>query len=348
MNCCFQCFASPHIRDKINRNNQSGDCHFCGKVSTLIIDARELSIRFQSILDLYSIDEKGSACSSQIPVDFPQIFSEALSKETIQTLLEAIFADDLSVYGEYLEREIALSNINPRFQKEVTSLQLTWDGFVNEIKEVNRFHIKNLLDLTTLEKLLKIFIKKIDRGTIFYRGRISDADGYPKSEMLNPPGHLASSGRANPIGISYLYLANELRTTLFETRAAQHDYVTVGDFRLLENFQVIDLKHVSNQDPFDIAENELLEEYVAYLPFVIKLGNELSKPVRRNDSELDYLPTQYLTEFIKSMGVEAVVYGSSLDKKGYNLAVFDAKKIECLKTGVYEITDIKFNHQLIR
>lgn len=33
--------------------------------------------------------------------------------------------------------------------------------------------------------------------------------------------------------------------------------------------------------------------------FIDKLEQELSKPRRKNDSELDYLPTKYLSELIK-------------------------------------------------
>jgi len=36
--------------------------------------------------------------------------------------------------------------------------------------------------------------------------------------------------------------------------------------------------------------------------FIDKLEKKLSKPRRKNDSELDYLLTQYLSELIKLMG----------------------------------------------
>ncbi len=348
MKCCSRCFNSPYLKSKINYNKLMGDCDFCLAANVHVIDPRELSYSFQSIFDLYVINGNGNQATHQLEQDFSGLIFSISKHETIDKLLRAIFADDLQIYGDYLNNNILLScNENPQYTKEVSSLQLTWENFVNEIKSINRFHITSVFDFAKLEHILKINSVKLSKGKIFYRGRLSDVAGFPKEQMRNPPNHLAKSGRANPVGISYLYIANDLMTTLFETRAALHDYVSIGEFRLLEDIQIIDLKEIGNQDPFDLAQNELLEDYLAYLPFLKRLGYELAKPIRRQDSELDYLPTQYLTEFIKSIESDGIAYGSSLNKTGQNLAIFNPEKFECIKVNVYEIMDITFNHQLI-
>ena len=348
MNCCSECFNSPYLKDKINRNKLIGNCDFCGAIDAPVIDPRELSYDFQSILDLYVISDNGGQAVSQIEQDFSRVIFSTSEHKIIDWLLKAIFADDLQVYGDYLNNNIILGcNENPLYTDEVRSLQLTWGNFVNEIKSINRFHITSVLDFSKLEHLLKINSVKLPKGKIFYRGRISDSTGFQREKMWNPPNHLAKSGRANPVGISYLYIANDLPTTLFETRATLYDYVSVGEFRLLEDIQVIDLKTIGNQDPFDLAQNELLEDYLAYLPFLKRLGYELSRPVRRQDSELDYLPTQYLTEFIKSIKSDGVAYGSSFNNSGMNLAIFNPENFECIKVNVYEVIDITFNHRLV-
>jgi hypothetical protein len=97
-------------------------------------------------------------------------------------------------------------------------------------------------------------------------------------------------------------------------------------------------------DPILLAADEGLEDFMIYLPFITKLEQELSKPNRRNDSELDYLPTQYLSEFIKSIGYDGVEYQSSLYAEGYNLAIFNTDKFECINVEVREISKIKFTH----
>src|SRR5207247_2341088 len=95
-----------------------------------------------------------------------------------------------------------------------------------------------------LYNLLSAIKIKKSRGGIFYRARLSNKDGFPKEAMGNPPSSSAAAGRANPVGISYLYLSGDLDTTLFETRAGLYDYVSIGEFRLLEDIYVVDLKDV--------------------------------------------------------------------------------------------------------
>jgi len=100
-----------------------------------------------------------------------------------------------------------------------------------------------------------------------------------------------------------------------------------------------------NYSPMLYAENEVLEEFMTYLPFIINLENELSKPLRRDDNELDYLPTQYIAEFIKSLGFDGLRYKSSLSSTGHNLAIFNPNKLRCIEVVVLEVEEIKFKHK---
>jgi hypothetical protein len=164
--------------------------------------------------------------------------------------------------------------------------------------------------------------------------------------MRNPSADKAKAGRANPVGISYLYLADQLKTTLYETRASLYDFVSIGEFRLNEDIKVINLRG-DTYDPIYLAEQGELEDFLIHLPFISKLEFGLSKPRRRSDNELDYLPTQYLSEFIKSMGFDGVEFQSSLYAEGYNLAIFKPEKFECIKVNVCEIETIDLKHKLL-
>jgi hypothetical protein len=348
MKCCTSCFVSPHLKNKINRERVIENCDFCGCNDECVIESRELLFSFQSIFEQYTLSDDGDYAVNQLKKDFPQLIFADLSNDIITRLLNEIFVDELDTYTDFLTKRIILkSKVNPDYADDINALQVSWDAFVKEIKAENRFHLKSVLDPNKLEKLLGMTATYLEPGKILFRGRISDSAGYTRDRMGNPPAHLTKSGRANPIGISYLYVASDLLTTLFETRAALHDYVCIGHFRLNDNIKIIDLKEVGKQDPFDLEQKEILEDYLAYLPFLEGLGNELSKPARRNDSELDYLPTQYLTEFIKSIGADGVAYGSSLNKTGKNFAVFYPEKFECIGVAVHEITEIVFTHHRV-
>ncbi|WP_158546260.1 RES domain-containing protein [Adhaeribacter pallidiroseus] len=336
------------MKDIIHRNTSTtGNCDYCKSQEVLIYNPRELNFFFQNILNLYEINEKGSPIDFQIEKDFTnKIFSSKVNKN-IKELLQEIIADDFTSYQEIFNNPVILSCINnPSNDETVKPLQITWERFADEIKSVNRFHLQNVMDLEKLKVLLSRYENPITKGRKFYRARISSKDGFSISEMGHPPADRTKSGRANPLGISYLYLADQVTTTLYEARASLFDYVAIGDFRLKEDIKVINLRG-NSYDPIVLAEKEDLEDFLIHLPFISKLESTLSKPKRRDDNELDYLPTQYLSEYIKSIGYDGVMFQSSLYSQGYNLAIFNPEKFECIKVGVYEIDNINFNFTLL-
>jgi len=50
----------------------------------------------------------------------------------------------------------------------------------------------------------------------------------------------------------------------------------------------------------------------------------------RLDSELDYLPTKYISDFAKYLGYDGVKYFSTFDKNSYNVALFDSSACDCI------------------
>ncbi len=349
MNCCPTCFTSPYLRNIIDRTEVRGDCDFCENRDTRLIDSRELSINFRSILDIYIPSGRGIPLIQRLDEDFPGKIFSSQEPVQIQRYLESILEVDLDLYREHLEGRVILGAIeNAEVQEGVASLEETWPQFVEEIKFTNRFHISNLLDLNRLGQAVETIAVRVGADENLYRGRISDQMGFEEAQMWNPPVGSSVAGRANPRGISYLYLANDIETTLLEVRASMHDYVTIMKLRLTEDASVVDLKAIDNLDPFDLAESENLESYLTYLPFLRNLGAELSKPIRKGDSELDYLPTQYITEFIKSRGFDGIGYGSSMNPEGRNYAFFTAGKFQAIGRSVHEITSIHFDaNQLV-
>ncbi len=348
MNCCTECFSSNYLKDIINRNNAIGDCDFCGSKKVSIYNPAELSLIFQNILDLYSVHPDSiNSIETQIEIDFQnKIFSEKIGLNT-KLLLQNIVKDDYSTYQSLFENNVVLTCSNlPESIDIIKPLQISWEKFADEIKTTNRFHIQNTLDLEKLQELLNRYKKPINKGKKFYRARISNKEGFGKSDMLNPPADKAKAGRANPTGISYLYLADQIKTTLYEARASLFDYVTVGEFRAKEDIKVINLRG-DTYDPVLLAEQEELEDFLIHLPFITTLETNLSKPRRRSDNELDYLPTQYLSEFIKSIGFDGVEFQSSLFSGGYNLAIFTPDKFECISVDVFEIENIDLKEKKV-
>lgn len=347
MNCCTNCFESNYINAVIFNNKKRGNCDYCHSENVSIYEASELNRFFAGIIDLYEEDtEDGKLLETQIISDFhKKVFTQKLiDTSNIKTLIAEIIKDDIADYQGILDNPVRLRFRRTNVEEDVNQpLFLSWDKFSEEIKTVNRFHLNNPLDLGKLKSLFKFFEKEIPKGKKFYRARISDnPKGYAVEQMYNPPNASAKSGRANPNGISYLYLANDVTTTLYEVRASLYDFVTVGTFRLEESINVVNLSR-STYDVFAFAEVGSLEEVMIHGSFIDKLEQELSKPRRRSDSELDYLPTQYLSELIKSMGIDGIEFKSSLYQEGVNVAVFNPDKFKCLEVKVYDIKNIKLD-----
>jgi len=355
MNCCIECFTSEYIKDIITKNsNNRGNCNFCNTENVNLYEPRELFFYFKNLLDLYvpkqMIGISTSSIENQIIEDFPnQIFNEQkLNPPIIKNLINSIIQDEKEDFRKILENPVCLEcNHDPISKQKAEILKISWDEFALEIKSEYRYHINRVIDLDKLEQLIKRVEKSYRKGKIFYRARISDKNGYRKDEMNNPPNNKARAGRANPEGISYLYLSNDLETTIFETRAYLFDFVTIGEFRLNEDITVIDLRGTKHFDPILLADQDVLEDFLIHLPFISHLETELSKPLRRNDNKLDYIPTQYLSEFIKSKGYSGIEYKSSLNPSEFNLAIFNSDKLECIKCYVKEIHEISYTHKYV-
>lgn len=353
MNCCVNCFTSSYLISIINGDDRTGKCDFCKTKNTSIYSARELADFFRNIISLYVTDANSNLpLVKSLEKDF-NLFTDQV-KNPLE-LLKSIFADEMGDLKEIFENNVSFQN-KSLLEAESNNLHNVWSAFKKEIKFINRYHIQNTIDLKELESffLQEGFYREIKKGRILFRCRVSDKNGFPCEKMGNPPTpELASSGRANPKGISYLYVADSLKTSLYETRASLFDYVTVGEFKVKEDIKILNLRNTKD-DPIYWAENEVVENYLTYIPFIQTLQKELSLPIRKRDKELDYIPTQYISEFIKSIKkndklfFDGVEYQSSLNLEGYNIAIFKPEKLECFKTNVYEIKDIKLTHGKIK
>jgi hypothetical protein len=335
---CASCFLDNELVAYINaQSTQNGNCNFCHSLNIKVIDTRELSGYFSRFLKAYisSPNEDGEKILSLIERDW-KLFPEQSNYKF--NLLAEIFKgfDDF-------EEIVSRNYNNPSSDVGNTAIE-TWNNFNDEIKKSNRYFLSSKLDLKLLEEILIntcSFVYSI--GKIFYRARITESrEGLEKGLMGKPPADKTTPGRANPKGIPYLYLSNNEKTTLFETRSYVYDYVTIAEFQLSEKIRVARLQNIDKLSPFLIGE-DILGKFLALRPYLIILEKELSRPIRRGDNELDYLPSQYLCEFIKSIGFDGVEYRSSLYEGGFNIALFDDKKVNCInvKTIQVKIRDIE-------
>lgn len=350
MNCCEKCFTSPYLISIINADDRTGNCEFCDSQNVSLYSARELAPFFRSIISLYKIDSTSDKnIVESLKLDFEgilDVFDPRL--KDLKILLKSIFEDESDFTDEFFDTYVSLEK-KDTFLDQSSAVQNIWENFKQEIKFKNRYHIENIIDLKKLETFFKhdSFIQIIKNGRIFYRCRISDKEGFPPDKMGNPPTpELATAGRANPKGISYLYLTNEIKTSLYETRASLYDYASVGEFKAQTDLKVLNLRSIKN-DPIPWSEAEAIEDFLIYIPFIQTLQKEISLPIRKKDKSLDYIPTQYLSEFIKSLNYDGVEYKSSIYSTGHNIAIFHPEKFLCTNVSVHEIKSISLEHEIV-
>lgn len=353
----INCFEDVEIRTIISSIGEKGTCDLTGEKDVYIYDTEnvledyDLKAYFLEIIDIYTPE-------SMLPFGFPsdnlKLIEEILvsdwsiflvPKEYVKRIIVAICKSDYPEDSKIFTERIGLEKLfdSDFLRRNCLTRESTWEKFTSSIKSINRFH-SNHINLDLLKTFFEspIMQKLIAKGdTEFYRARISDENGLKKSEMGPPPMGLITAGRANSQGIQCLYLSNDEITTIHEIRARDFDYISIGRFKAKQDLQIVDLSNLDKISPFsmDVFSTEWFSINMSILK---KISREIAKPLRRQDSDLDYLPSQYIADYIKSLGYDGICYRSTLNKKGVNYAIFDSKKFECIEADLIHINSVKY------
>lgn len=222
-----------------------------------------------------------------------------------------------------------------------------WEQIKHDLQFKSRYMIRIESYFPTdpnLTECLKTIL--LPAGTILYRARVlpDKVSYYKKDDLGCPPAKKVSNGRANPIGIPYLYLCDNKGTTYYEVRARYKDRVTVGDFRINKDLNIVSLSLLSSL--YSASHSGDFMADVKRKLLIHKIAEDMTKPLSRYDSELEYVPTQFICEQCKQNGTDGILFRSSLDGKGINYVLFagnDKNIAECIKvnTVTIEHVDIK-------
>lgn len=341
MNCCVECFRDPQIRTIIMENKQKGDCDFCGQKNTFIYQTdvqTDLSDLISELVSIYEDDVTGRFLFDVLIHEW-HVFNESLpsASSLVNALVVTITGDTkkdcnrkVRIPKEYDERYGIFSGHS-------------WSEFSTAIKTENRFY-NRYFHADQFISFLAYSITKYRRGTELYRARIWNSGlGYNTHEMGAPPLEKRKAGRVNPEGIGVLYLTSDEETALNEVRANAFDYISVGTMRLKKDINVVNISGLSSISPALYSSG--LESLAANIRVFGDIAKEIAKPLRRNDLPLEYLPTQFITELIKSKGYAGVEFVSTMATGGKNIAVFDESLFECISVHNIEIKRLKYSYE---
>lgn len=364
MKFCEYCIKDKELSAIIHSNSdEQNECPTCHKKNVKLYDIEQqdyLEPYFEDLLGIYIPD-------SELPDDFPK----GQEKDLVEDIRERwhIFSelqkDDVHEILSNLYNKISLDN--PKIFKELVGIpQLydkeflknhsllrngQWEDFVNEIKTVNRYH-SPYINFDILKRYCSYMRKSYKKGSKFYRARVSGKDGFPASQMSAPPLGQSSEGRANAKGVTCLYLANNYETAFHEVRAAAFDYICMGTLEVNQDITVVNLQDIARVSPF--VEGLECREHAINIEHLQKLNHEMSKPLRRGDSALEYVPTQYIVDFIKSIhhnGIheyDGVEYQSTTNPGGYNIAIFNPELFQCTSIEVVIINKFAYPYDEVK
>lgn len=298
--------------------------------------SEELEVFLYSLISIFEGALDGTPLFLLLQKDWGLFSSDDACKRVLDEIIDK--------YSDILGKEsIDSSESLVAYKSSIKGCVEVWETLKDDIKNHHRFTTDlNRLRAADWEVLLDYKIP-LKPDASFYRARIH----YKKDEHLGPNDMGARErgdcppGRANPEGIPYLYLSEEVKTTFYETRVNMHDVVSVGEFRITG----VDPLYVEDLTDIDLNSLEILDEDVVKLAkrklLIQALSRDMSNPMRRFDSKIEYVPTQFICEYVQvTQNVAGIRFSSSVYNKGTNVVIFDPDLMHCVKVVDYNIKSL--------
>lgn len=251
-----------------------------------------------------------------------------------------------------------------------------WNSFKQEIIYKHRF-LRNHEVLEHITNLAEQSRKIIEKDTILYRARLYTGDtsyipymrsgksdegldesgkplipmppsfhpiksrqksgfwGYGEKDSFVPPTNdFIGDGRANPSYIKYLYTAEDAYTAVAEVRPYLSSTVSLAEIKINEKLTVADFSVEGIHNMTGLAEC-----------LMFYLMKDFSRP--SESDKKNYIPTQYVSEYIKTLGLDGIRFSSSLHSKGRNVTIFNYDNCQPINSKLFEIRDICFEVKAI-
>jgi hypothetical protein len=196
---------------------------------------------------------------------------------------------------------------------------------------------------TIINDLSLDHINIIEKGKKIFRARIKKGvSKYRHKDLTSPPPRIARNNRMSPAGISYFYGALRPETCISELRPTVGEQVVVAKFVAAKNLLVLDLTETAHEE-ISLFDENYSYQYERILSFIEHFVSEISRPIRPMDQEIDYVPTQIFTEYLrqwayddmfgpkdhqkKVIHIEGLMFQSSLEEGGKNVVLFRGPEI---------------------
>lgn len=345
---CSDCFADEHIANFIRENVKGNACDYCASEGEMVA-AADLCNVLEFMLP--QIDLEYDCADQALPNDpetgermFPE--DEFDSRELLEAYIELGLPND---YDYELVGDIAEAlpdqqwcRRDPLAASRHEAIGTSWEAFKQVIKHRRRFfflqHEDRDLDRDLswgeaaygipelLERIVDFtkrfeMIRTLAKGSAFIRAQYmkEGEHGFDASRMGPPPYAFATMpNRMSPIGVPMFYGAVEASTALAEIATASGRFA-LGTFATTREVVIVDL---SGLPDIPSLFDPNLARYRAIAMFMYAFLDDFQKPINRQvGPHLEYLPTQVITEYFRTIvsedgkPIEGLAYLSTKDGK---------------------------------
>lgn len=333
MYCCAECFNDGHLRIDVfpQLSSRIGDCSYCESKNQKLLLPSELKERFELLTSTYLEQPGGKLLVEWLKEDWGMFSKDTMDVAHSKELLAEILDD-----GDIVRKPFVPAN------QSVSEAVQRWSELRSELMHSNRYFPNTEINLDRLHRLFGfLLLKQVELPLDWYRARIQqDSTAYEAKYMMAPPKHLASHGRANPAGIPYLYIASTVLTAISEIRPHTGELASVAKVKIPDDLKIADLRHPrTTVSPFILSDESEIALLRGDIEFLEKLGDELTRPVLPRSAAFDYIPSQYLCEFVKVCGFDGVMYRSSVGD-GVNVALFNPEVANVIEVTTHKVDKV--------
>jgi RES domain-containing protein len=351
MHCCPDCFAHAWLKEHVREiSKENGQCDFCGSEDVPLVRVCELAALFHNLLSMYvpaDSYESGEPLFQLIQCHW-QVFSEDVLDEDAQAkLLEEIANSDWD--DDDGEPVLAAKELySPLGDQFHTTHRERWEEFCLEVRDnpneplpFDDFYAEEFA-LLEVNFPIASMLYRARRG--FEPGEYGERVPFLGNDLAAPPVEKALAGRANTERQRVLYCADQEKTAIAEVRPPLGYYVSVGTLKLEREARILDLtKEVNDINPF---VTESVSWHVEIRSLLNAFGEEMSRPLERDDDKTHYLPCQKLAAFIRDTGYDGIRYPSAISPGGSNVVLFDPDIAGVADSRLARVTELTFEYEV--
>ena len=331
------CFASLDMKAYCEASLSVGVCEVTGE-DCEVVDFDDFDEFFSEMFLAFESSDKGEPLYLAIHNNW-SIFSDSAIAKTL--------LNDVALRNGFKDG----SDERVVYSKQVFEYVPSWETLKERVCFFSRFFAHQSSEDQELWTECFQPNVTIPADTIYYRGRLNTSEGYTffnTDELKAPPAKSASSGRANSHGIPVLYLSTDKDTLMYETRALYGDKLSIGEFHTVRELSLVDFNYVPDlYREYSRSGSDTLLKALRFHFLMQAISKDMSKPMRRYDvKELEYVPTQYVCEFIKeNSDADGIIFSSSLHVGGANVVLFDVNAADCRSVEVAVVGPLNMKYE---